>query len=123
MKLDALLVAQAGTEKFGQKGFLYGFFVKVPNNESATLSFMRDRENKRNYLMVVNNDYKKAQDIALVFDSKIGSIELGKFDAEAQKVEWAPGKLANGNLVCSLGPGEAAFYRLPADFDYGGFWE
>ncbi|MGW0227918.1 carbohydrate-binding protein [Actinopolymorpha singaporensis] len=115
VKLDGRQVWQNGNT-YGQPTVPKDFFTHAGSNQNLTLSYLRDRDTGRNYLMVVNNDFTRGQDISLTFDHGIGSVqELSRTDGTLR----TPIALTDGTpLDRHLDAGEAVLYALPTGYDY-----
>ena len=92
------------------------FFVhSAENKKNFTVAYMRDRENGRNYCMVVNNNFNKAVEFSLRFDDAIGSLEyISEADGNVYSQELTGGSTA----VFELKAGGARLFRLPENFDF-----
>ena len=78
------------------------------------LSWMRHKETNRNYLMVVNNDYRAEQDVTLTFDDEINSLsEVSRTDGSLQ-----PLSMNGQTLDLTLAAGDAMLIALPEDYDF-----
>lgn len=90
------------------------FFVKTAKKADLTLSYMKDRKTGRDYCMVVNNLFNKAQNFDLTFEEGINSLQYVSYeDGELHDLEM------NGNKVSvSLDKGEAIIIAMPEGFDY-----
>lgn len=113
MRLDAREVYLNG-QTWGQEAVPADFLVHALSNDDLTFSYLRDRENGRNYLMVVNNSFTQPKDVSLRFDGQIGSL------AEISRRTGQPGGVAldNGVLTRTFDKGEAVLYALPTGYDY-----
>ncbi len=113
VKCDALEVYFNGSNLYGQPGVPEDFFVKADAADSVILSYLRHKETGRGYLMVVNNDYAKEQEITLTFDAAIRSL------SEVSRVDGTLAALTmNGQtLTLTLAAGDAMFIALPEDYD------
>ncbi len=115
-KCDALEVWFAGKNTFGQPEIPDDFFVQTGNGARtmATLSLLRHSETGRNYLMVVNNNYKAAQNLDLTFDVAITSLsEVSREDGSLK-----PLTMDGQKLSIRLAAGDAMLIALPEDLDY-----
>lgn len=104
-----------GRDTYGQPSIPKDFFVQPGNaQQSYTLSWMRHKETSRNYLMVVNNNFQKAQTIDLVLDPTItGLYEVSKKDGSLSALQ-----LADQKLQFTLAAGDAIFLALPEGVDF-----
>jgi len=92
------------------------FFVQFKSKADFTLSYLRDKQNGRNYLMLVNNSFQKEKSCSLVFDSSVkGDISVIDEKTGALAVK---AKEADGSYAFTLGAGAAAVIALPEGFDY-----
>ena len=92
------------------------FFVHFKSKADFTISYMRDRYNGRNHVMLVNNNFSKKKDCTLVFDQDIKG-EFSYVDENTGKLE----KLAvsaDGSVDISLEAGAAIIIALPESYDY-----
>ena len=113
-KCDALGVYFSGPFTYGQPSIPEELYVQVNNKALAIVSTFRHKETGRNYLMVVNNYYNRAQTVKLTFDSAITSLsEVSRVDGSL-----VPLTLQNGKLELNLAAGDAMFIALPEGFDY-----
>ncbi|MEQ7005409.1 discoidin domain-containing protein [Actinopolymorpha sp. B17G11] len=113
MRLDAKEVYLNG-QTFGQQPVPEDFFVHSLSDEDLTFSYLRDRENGRNYLMVVNNSFTQERDVSLRFDEAIGSLE----EIDRQSGRTVGVALDDGVLDRHLDKGEGVLYALPDGYDY-----
>ncbi|WP_229402906.1 discoidin domain-containing protein [Micromonospora okii] len=113
MRLDAKEVYLNG-QTWGQEAVPADFLVRAQSNDDLTFSYMRDRENGRNYVMVVNNSFTQAKDVSLRFGTGIGSLE----EISRQTGKPVGVALDNGALNRRFDKGEAVLYMLPAGYDY-----
>ncbi|GAB3802927.1 hypothetical protein GCM10028798_21080 [Humibacter antri] len=113
MKLDAEEVYLNG-QTWGRPAVPSDFFVHAPAGDDLTLSYLRDRETGRNYLMVVNNDFTKPINTTLGFDKAIDSLQT--VSRKTGKPE--PVAFSGGDLALHLDEGESVLYELPAGYDY-----
>lgn len=114
MRLDAEQVFLNG-DTFGQQPVPADFFVHAPAGANLTLSYLRDRQTGRNYLMVVNNSFTGPQDVTLTFDPKIRSLRR----ISRENGRPLPVALEGHHLTLQLDKGEGQLFELPAGFDYG----
>lgn len=112
MKVDALEVYH-GTGSDGPR-VPKDFFAIPTAGKNVLLSFMRDRETGRNYLMVVNKSFTKKQTTTLSFDTAIASLQ--QISYEDGKLYNAP--LDNHTLTLELAPGDASLFVLPEGYDW-----
>lgn len=114
VKCDALGVYFNGTDTYGQPSVPKDFFVQADKSDSAILSWMRHKETGRNYLMVVNNNFSKEQEITLTFDKAIKSLsEVSRTDGSLKALT-----MDGQTLTVTLAAGDALFIALPEGFDY-----
>ena len=113
MNLDAMEIYLNG-ETWGEQPVPERFFVQALSDDNLTFSYMRHKKTGRNYLFVVNNDYKQDKDVTLAFDSAITSLEL--VSRESGRLETVA--LEDGKLQLHLPMGEGYLYALPEDYDY-----
>ncbi len=92
------------------------FFAASANNKyDFTVSYLRDRKTGRNYCMVVNNNFSKAQQIKLKFEDAVTSLEyLSYEDGKLYPVEMQDGAVT---LECEAGG--AYILALPEGYDRG----
>ena len=110
---DALEIYLNG-ETWGQESIPQDFFVQPVDKKNYTVSLLKDTENGRNYLMVVNNNFSKEQSITLAFDASITSLEkVSKTDGSLSPVSFDGGKL---KLTLAAGDGE--LFALPEGLDF-----
>lgn len=110
---DALEIYLNG-ETWGQESIPEDFPLQPEDDKNYTVSLLKDRENGRNYLMVVNNNFSKKQTLSLAFDSQITSLErVSKTDGTLSAVS-----LDGGKLTLELAAGDGELFALPAGLDY-----
>ena len=91
------------------------FFVHGTDKKDFTAAYLRDRENGRNYLMVVNNSFAKAQTFSLRFDDEIGSLQfISEKDGKTYQQELDAVNVAR----FELGAGGARLFVLPEGYDF-----
>ena len=114
INLDALEVYGSASGYGAIERIPSDFFVKVNKKYDLTLSYMKDKTTGRNYCMVVNNQFNKAQSFDLTFDDEIKSLQYVSYeDGEHHDLEM------NGNKVAvELDKGEAIIIALPEGYDY-----
>lgn len=113
VKCDALEVYFSGSDTYGQPAVPADFVAQTGKRESAILSLLRHRETGRNYLMVVNNDFSKAQTIHLTFDEAITSLsEVSRTDGSLKAL--APD---GQTLTLEMAAGDGILLALPEGFD------
>ncbi len=111
---DALEVYFNGRDTYGQPAVPDDFFVQAGKNDSVILSFLRHRETGRNYLMVVNNEFMRKQEVVLTFDAAISSIsEVSRTDGSLK-----PLAMDGQKLTVEFPAGDAMLIALPEDFDH-----
>ncbi|MBO4261081.1 MAG: discoidin domain-containing protein, partial [Clostridia bacterium] len=92
------------------------FFVQFKNKADFTLSYLRDKYDGRNYVMLVNNSFQKERSCALVFDSDIKG-DISVLDGESGTLR-AIAKETDGSYAFTLGAGDAVILALPEGYDY-----
>ncbi|MBQ7549001.1 MAG: discoidin domain-containing protein [Clostridia bacterium] len=113
--LDAREVYLTGSDIYGQDAVPSGFFVRYNGNASLVLSYMRDKNTGRNYLMVVNNDISDSVTAPLVFADGINSIAV----ADNTTGSFTETAVNNHTYELQLEAGSAALIALPEGYDYG----
>lgn len=113
MRLDAKEVYLNG-QTWGQKPVPESFPVQSLTDDDLTFSYLRDRENGRNYVMVVNNSFTAAKDVSLRFDPAISTLQ----EVSRQTGDLVDVGLADGVLERRFDKGEGVLLALPADYDY-----
>ncbi len=114
-KCDALEVYLNGSDTWGQPKIPEDFFVQPgKRNQQYTLSWLRHKETGRNYLMIVNNNYSKAQTFDLTFDPKVTA--LWEMDRTSGKL--IPLTMDGNKLSLHLEAGDAIFMALPEGVDF-----
>lgn len=113
---DALQVYTTGNKCGGLPKLKAGFFAQRSGTCDMLLSYLRDRNTGRNYLMVVNNSFTKEQSFSLQLDEKITSLSLvSRATGELEALS-----LADGNILSdTFAAGEGRLYALPEGVDYG----
>jgi hypothetical protein len=111
---DAEQVYLTGANTYTMQRLPSGFFVQPSTNDAFLFSYLRDKNNGRNYVMVVNQSQTAASTNTLTFANEIGSVE---------EVSQADGSLIpvalTGNAVTkTFAAGEAVLYALPASYDF-----
>ncbi len=110
-RCDALEMYLNG-QTWGEPSIPEGFAVQPTDGVNYTVSRLRHKDTGRNYLMVVNNDYGRAQTVTLKLDASIASVEMvSKTDGSlsAYPVE-------NGQITVELVAGDGALFALPASY-------
>ncbi|MBP5766862.1 MAG: discoidin domain-containing protein [Clostridia bacterium] len=91
------------------------FFVKLAEKRDVTVAYLRNRENGRNYLMVVNNNFSKATKFTLDFEDAIKSLEyVSEQDGKIYKQEMD----GYGRVSMELAAGAARLFVLPEGYDF-----
>ena len=91
------------------------FFVHTVNKrDDFTVSYLRSRENGRNYCMVVNNSFSGKKQLELVFDDAIKSLEYLSYDDG----ELHPLEMSGSKVETELEAGGAIIIALPEGYDY-----
>ena len=111
---DAKEVYIAGPNQYGQNAVPAEFFAQPGNsNQTLLLSYLKDKDTGRNYLMVVNNDLVNSVTAPINFASGIGSVELLNNDTGV----WSKSTI-RGAYNITLQAGGAALIRLPESYRY-----
>ncbi len=111
---DALEVWFNGRDTYGQPAVPADFFVQAGKSDSVILSFLRHKETGRNYLMVVNNEFMRKQEVELTFDSAIKSLsEVSREDGSLK-----PLSMDGQKLTIEFPAGDAILIALPEGYDY-----
>ncbi len=114
VKCDALEVWFNGRDTYGQPEVPAEFFVQAGKNDSVILSFLRHKETGRNYLMVVNNDFARKQEIELTFDAAVKSLsEVSRTDGSLKALT-----MDGQTLTLTLAAGDGMLLALPEGYDY-----
>jgi hypothetical protein len=121
MKLDAKEVYFNGAQyNVAGKTVPAGFFVHSKRtDDNVILSYLRDRDNDRNYLFVVNNNNlgtgaQPSVTVDLEFNPAISSLqEVSRTDGSLSTVA-----LTGQVLSRTLAGGEGVLYALPEGYDY-----
>ncbi len=115
-KCDSLEVYQ-GSNKYGAMELIPDdFFVHTKGKADVTAAYLRNRENGRNYLMVVNNNFTKKKSFTLIFESGIRSLEyLSEKDGKIYSQEMDGG---DNSVSVELEAGAARIFVLPEGFDF-----
>ena len=91
------------------------FFVQNNNKGDFTVTYLRNRENGRNYCMVVNNNFSKAKSFELKFEDAIKSLEyLSEKDGKIYTQEIGADNIVNLDLEA----GAARLFILPEGYDF-----
>lgn len=114
-KCEAEEIYLNGTDTYGQPAIPADFFVQAgKSNMSFTVSLLRHKETGRNYLMVVNNNFSKAQDISLVFDDAVKSLsEVSRTDGSL-----IPLTMDGQTLNLSMEAGDGMLIALPEGVNF-----
>ncbi len=113
VKCDALDVWFNGSDTYGQPAVPEDFFVQADKNDRIILSALRHRETGRNYIMVVNNNYYREQEVELTFDKAITSLsEVSREDGSLESLS-----MDGQTLTLTLAAGDAMLIALPEGFD------
>ncbi len=111
---DALEIYFNGNDTYGQPAVPADFFVQAGKRDSVILSFLRHKETGRNYLMVVNNDFSRKQEVELTFDAAIKSLsEVSREDGSLK-----PLTMDGQTLTIEFPAGDAMLIALPEGYDY-----
>jgi len=91
------------------------FFVKATSQDAdVTFSYLKNKENGQNYLMVVNNSFSKEQIVTLSFDKEIDILEgINSTTGDVEEISFD-----NGQTTLDLEAGGAQILVLPEGFDY-----
>ncbi len=110
---DALEIYLNG-ETWGQQSIPVDFPMQPADNKNYTVSLLKNRENGRNYIMVVNNNFSKEQTITVDFDASITSLE------KVSKQDGGLGTVAldGGKLTLTLAAGDGELFALPKGLDF-----
>ena len=111
---DAKEVYIAGPNNYGHASVPAEFFAQPANSDqSMLLSYLKDKDTGRNYLMVVNNDLENAISAPINFASGISSVEM----LDNNTGEWSEVN-TDRTYYLSLQAGGAALFALPEDYRY-----
>ena len=113
INLDAEEVYLNG-ETWGRESIPEDFFAQPTDQTNYTVSFLRNADTGRNYMMVVNNDYENSASIKLNLDAQITNL------MPVSKEDGSLGNnvLVNGKLEVELAAGDGMLYALPEGVDY-----
>ncbi|MBO4325643.1 MAG: discoidin domain-containing protein [Clostridia bacterium] len=115
VKCDSLEVYQGRNNYSAMELIPEDFFVQNANKGDFTVAYLRNRENGRNYCMVVNNNFSKAKDFELKFESGIGSLEyISEKDGKVYSQEIG----ADNIVSLTLEAGAARLFVLPEGYDF-----
>ena len=116
IKCDALEVYESSNSQGSTVGIIPDdFFVHTENKRADfTVSYLRNRENGRNYCMVVNNSFSSKRTLGLVFDPAIKSLEYLSYDDG----ELHPLEMSENKVETELEAGGAIIIALPEGYDY-----
>ncbi len=92
------------------------FFVTFKKKADFTLSYLRDKCDGRNYVMLVNNSFQKAKSCTLVFDSDISG-DLSFVDGKDGSLKTLK-RNGDGSLDLELEAGDAIIIAMPEGYDY-----
>ena len=110
---DALEIYLNG-ETWGQESIPEDFPVQPADKKNYTVSLLKNREDGRNYVMVVNNDFAKEQTFTLELHESITAMEkVSKKDGSMSSVA-----LDDGKLKLTLAAGDGELFALPAGLDF-----
>ncbi len=110
---DALEVYLNG-ETWGQESIPEDFPVQPADKKNYTVSLLKSREDGRNYIMVVNNDFSRQQTVTLQLDAGITALwEVSKKDGSLSAMAFDGGK-----LTLTLAAGDGVLLALPKGIDY-----
>ena len=110
---DALEVYLNG-ETWGQESIPEDFPVQPADKKNYTVSLLKSREDGRNYIMVVNNDFSRQQTVTLQLDAGITALwEVSKKDGSLSAMAFDGGK-----LTLTLAAGDGVLLALPEGVDY-----
>lgn len=96
-----------------QEMFPEDFFVRPEDDGQYALSLMKDRENGRNYLMFVNNDYGKELSLSVTLDGVSTLFAVSKEDGSLRETA-----LDGGSLSLTLAAGDGALFALPEGMNF-----
>lgn len=110
---DALEIYLNG-ETWGQESIPKDFPVQPDDSKNYTVSLLKHRETGRNYIMVVNNNFSRKQNVSLLLDDSITSLQsVSKTDGSLESVS-----LSGGKLSLTLRAGDGVLLALPEGLDY-----
>ncbi len=111
---DALEVWFNGRDTYGQPAVPADFFVQAGKHDSVIMSFLRPKETGRNYLMVVNNEFNRKQEVELTFDPAIKSVsEVSRTDGSLKALT-----MDGQTLTIEFPAGDGILIALPEGYDY-----
>lgn len=115
VKCDSLEVYQSHNTQNAMELIPEDFFVQNADKGDFTVAYLRNRENGRNYCMVVNNNFSKAKTFNLIFEKEIGSLEyISEKDGQIYKQEMG----ADNTVTLDLDAGAARLFILPEGYDF-----
>lgn len=116
VRCDALEVWQGRSTYSAAELVPEDYFVQFKTKTDCTLTYLRDKTDGRNYVMVVNNSFQKAKDFTLVFDKNIKG-DFSYVDAQDGSLKKLA-KNGSGEFDISLEAGAAIIIALPEDYDH-----
>lgn len=114
-RCDAMEIYLNGTT-WGEPSIPEGFVVQPVNRVNYTVSRMRHKDTGRNYIMVVNNHYGKAQTVTFKLDASVTAVELvSKVDGSLSSYP-----VKDGQVTVELAAGDGALFALPTSYKVEG---
>ena len=91
------------------------FFVQSTDKKDFIAAYLRNRDNGRNYLMVVNNSFQKGNTFSLRFEDQIKSLQ---YISEKDGKTYDQALNADNIAEFELGAGGARLFVLPEGYDF-----
>jgi len=114
MQLNAKQIYFSGADTYWMTVVPENFFVHSKTNDNVMLSYLRDKNTGRNYLMVVNNDFVNEKDISLEFVDGITSLE----EVSKENGSYISVNGKNKTYTLHFLQGEGRLFALPKSYDY-----
>lgn len=108
--LDSLEFYVHGPDQFQQEPVPTDFVAQLGADDNVLVSRLVDRESGRQYLMLVNNDFRAGQSIELQLDGITAVEEVSRVDGSS-----TAHSAADGSFTFDLDIADAVLLRLPAD--------
>lgn len=100
-----------------QKAIPDDFFLQPADDELYTVSLMKDKSTRRNYVMFVNNDYDAETSLRAYLPIDVDHVEeVSKTDGSLKRID-----LSGATLEVTLAAGDGALFALPEGMSFTPF--
>lgn len=115
IRLDSVEVHLNGELHGGQTAVPDDFLFQPMDETDYTIALLKDKENGRNYVMIVNNDYTNPAETSVFLNAELPSLQkVNPENGELEEVQTS----SDGVLNLSLAAGDGVLFALPEGMNF-----